>query len=206
MYSIILSDPPWPYKDKACAGKRGASFKYPCMSMDELTGMRGYIDEIVEPDSVLFMWSTAPMIGESIHLMNAWGYTFKTFAFVWIKTNKNGINHCLDTGQPVMLATYITAQGDMFTYGDFMGMGHYTRSNAEFVILGIRGKGLKRGDLSVHQVVISPIREHSRKPDEVKERIKLLYGEQKRIELFSREPFSGFDQHGNETDKFKSSV
>lgn len=206
MYTVLLCDAPWSYADKARAGERGAEYKYPCMSMDDLGRMRGYIDEIVAPDSVLFMWATAPMLPNAFILMDWWGYKYKTIAFTWIKTNKNGINHCMDIGNPLMLATYITAHGDMFTYGDFMGMGHHTRSNAEFVLLGIRGKGLKRVDASVRSTVISPIREHSRKPDEVKERIKLLYGEQRRLELFSREPFPGFNQHGNETGKFKSSA
>lgn len=84
----------------------------------------------------------------------------------------------------------------------FWGLGNYTRSNSEICLMGVRGKGLKRVSSSVHSVVLSKIREHSRKPDEVRERIVELFGDVSRIELFARERFEGWDCWGNETDKF----
>ena len=81
-------------------------------------------------------------------------------------------------------------------------MGNYTRSNPEYVLLGVRGMGLKRLSASVHSVIESEIREHSRKPDEVRLRIDKLYGDVPRIELFDRQHTPGWDVHGLETDKF----
>ncbi len=197
MYSLIYLDPPWKYTDKAQAGNRGAEFKYPCMSIIELQNMVSYIDEISEPNSVMYMWTTGPMMLTSCLLMESWGFQYKTVAFTWIKTNKNGINLTTNKGNPLMLATYIEPSEDIATTGDFLGMGNHTRSNSEFVLLGVKGKGIKRINASVRSTVISPRREHSRKPDEVRQRLEQLYGPVPRIELFAREKFEGWDAVGD---------
>jgi site-specific DNA-methyltransferase (adenine-specific) len=51
-------------------------------------------------------------------------------------------------------------------------------------------------------VILSPLREHSRKPDEIRERIVELLGDIPRIELFARQTVRGWDCWGNETHKF----
>lgn len=66
-------------------------------------------------------------------------------------------------------------------------MGYYTRANTEICLLATKGKPLSRLSKSVHQVVISKVREHSRKPDEVRNRIVDLFGDIPRIELFARQ-------------------
>ena len=86
----------------------------------------------------------------------------------------------------------------------FLGMGYYTRANAEYCLLATKGRVLERKSHSVSSVIISHIREHSRKPDEVRERIVELFGDIPRIELFARESMSGWDCWGNETEKFKN--
>jgi N6-adenosine-specific RNA methylase IME4 len=204
-YKLILCDPPWSYNDKAIAGNRGAEFKYPCMSIKELADMKDYIDEIAAIDSVLFMWTTAPMLPNAIVLMAEWGYKFKTVAFTWVKTNKNPFSSDTTPNNHLTRNYYLqhtSVEGDEITHGDFMGMGNHTRSNAEFVLLGIRGKGVRRANASIRSTVISPIREHSRKPDEVRKRLEILYGDVTRIELFARERFPNWDSHGNEVGKF----
>jgi len=168
------------YKDKATSGKRGAEFHYPCMSVDELCDMRGYLDSIAEDNAVLYLWTTSPMLDTALTVMKAWGFKFKIIVFTWIKRTKNNKL--------------------------FWGMGSVaTRANPEFVLLGVKGKGIKRVSASVHSVVEAPLREHSRKPDEVRDRIDQLYGpEHKKIELFAREQFIGWDSFGLEVDKFNN--
>ena len=51
---------------------------------------------------------------------------------------------------------------------------------------------------AVHQVVISPVECHSKKPEEVKKRIVELLGDIPRIELFAREKCAGWDCWGDE--------
>ena len=56
----------------------------------------------------------------------------------------------------------------------------------------------KRKFASVHQLIVSPLEEHSRKPDEVREWILALLGDEPRIELFARQITPGWDVWGNE--------
>ena len=81
----------------------------------------------------------------------------------------------------------------------FMGQGRWTRANPEICILATKGNP-KRISAGVRQLVTSPIREHSRKPDEVKDRILALVGDLPRIELFARQKTEGWDVWGNEVE------
>jgi N6-adenosine-specific RNA methylase IME4 len=83
-----------------------------------------------------------------------------------------------------------------------MGLGYHTRSGTEQCWLAIRGHGYKRQAMDVEQAVFAPVREHSRKPDEVIERIERLVGDVPRIELFAREQRPGWTAWGNEITKF----
>jgi N6-adenosine-specific RNA methylase IME4 len=171
-YQIIYADPPWTYKVWSVNGsKRSASQHYPTMSKEELQNLP--IQKILSKNSVLLMWVTAPCLEEGLELIKKWGFIYKTIGFVWIKKNR---------------------KSDSL----FWGMGYYTRSNAELCLLATRGKPLKRISRAVHQVVESPVREHSRKPDEVRSRISELFGNLPRIELFARQKTQGWDAWGNE--------
>lgn len=134
------------------------------------------IDQISDENCALFLWVTYPILPNCIETLKKWGFRYVTVAFTWIKTNKNN-------GQP------------------FVGLGNWTRANAEICLLGIRGK-LQRKSKKVRQVILSPLREHSRKPDEIRDRIVELLGDLPRIELFARQTFKGWDCWGNETKKF----
>ena len=79
----------------------------------------------------------------------------------------------------------------------FWGMGRWTRANAELCLIATKGKP-KRQSAKVHSVVISKIREHSRKPDEVRDKIVELCGNLPKIELFARQQVEGWDCWGNE--------
>ncbi len=85
-----------------------------------------------------------------------------------------------------------------------MGLGYYTRANAEFCLLATRGKILERKSHSVSSVIVSHIEEHSKKPNETRERIVTLFGDVPRIELFSRQTVDGWDCWGNEVNKFNA--
>ncbi len=171
-YSVIYADPPWSFKTYSEKGKgRSAERHYPTMRKEDIQKLP--IKNISAKDSVLFLWVTAPCLIEGIELVSAWGFTYKTVAFTWVKQNKK------DNGL-------------------FTGMGYYTRSNAEYCLLATRGKVLERQSHGVHSVVLSHIERHSKKPDEVRERIVRLFGDKPRIELFAREYADGWDCWGNE--------
>jgi N6-adenosine-specific RNA methylase IME4 len=168
-YNIIYADPAWEYKDKASAGKRGACFKYPVMNIEQIKELK--ISEIADKDCVLFLWITMPKLNEVFDVIKSWGFEYKTCAFCWIKQSKHG--------------------------KEFIGMGRWTRANAELCLLATKGKP-QRINAGIRQLIQSPIREHSRKPDEVRNLIIKLCGNLPRIELFAREKKDGWDCFGNE--------
>lgn len=172
-YQIIYADPPWQYKVYSKKGQgRTAESHYPTMSIDDICKMP--IKELADEDCVLFMWMTFPTLKEGFRVIEEWGFKFKTVAFVWIKQNKK-------------------------TPSLFWGLGFWTRANAEICIIATKGNP-KRKSAKVHQVIISPIEEHSKKPNEARERIVELMGDIPKIELFARQKCEGWDSWGNEID------
>jgi N6-adenosine-specific RNA methylase IME4 len=169
-YNIIYADPPWSYKDKALSGNRGAGCKYPTQSADWINSLP--VKDIADKDCILFLWVTMPKLNECFDLIKEWGFEYKTCAFTWVKRNK--------------IAT---------TW--FMGMGRWTRANAEICLLATKGNP-KRINAGVHSVIDTPIEKHSKKPDITKQRIIELVGDLPRIELFARQKSEGWDVWGNE--------
>ena len=169
-YNIIYADPPWSYKDKCHSGKRGVEYKYECMNIENIKKIP--IEKISEDNCILFLWVTWPMIAEGLDVIKAWGFTYKTIGFVWIKLNK--------------IAQTL-----------FWGMGNWTRSNSEICLIGIKGKP-QRTDKGVHSIIMSVIEKHSKKPDIIREKIIKLCGDRPRIELFARQATPGWDVWGNE--------
>ena len=81
----------------------------------------------------------------------------------------------------------------------FWGLGHWTRANAELCLLATKGSP-KRQSARVHQIVMTPVEAHSKKPDVVRDKIVALAGDVPRIELFARQATPGWDVWGNEVD------
>jgi N6-adenosine-specific RNA methylase IME4 len=88
-FRVLYADPPWSYNDKADDGaiqSGGAEMHYPSMSMAELCAMP--IAPICEPNAVLFLWVTSPLLFECAPVIKAWGFTYKA-SFVWDKVKHN---------------------------------------------------------------------------------------------------------------------
>ena len=170
-YNIILADPPWSYRvwNKPDEGRTAASH-YNTMSIADIRALP--VGRLAAKDCTLFLWVTFPTLREALTVLDAWGFTYKTVAFVWVKLNRKS---------PTL----------------FWGLGHWTRANAEICLLATRGHP-KRVSPAIHQVIVSPVEEHSKKPDEVRERIVQLMGDLPRIELFARQSTPGWDVWGDE--------
>jgi len=165
--------PSWQYKVWNKKGQKGtAENHYKTMDLDSICNLP--VSSIAAPNCTLFMWVTFPLLQDAFKVIEAWSFQYKTIAFVWIKKNKKS---------PTL----------------FWGMGHWTRSNGEICILATKGKP-KRISAKVHQVIESPIEEHSKKPDEARNRIVQLMGDLPRIELFARQKSPGWDAWGDEVD------
>ena len=169
-YKIIYADPPWNYKDKALAGNRGAGCKYSTQSQEWLNALP--VQNIADKNCILFLWVTMPKLNECFELIRQWSFEYKTCAFTWVKKNK---------------------KSDSW----FIGMGRWTRANAEICLLATKGKP-KRISASVRSVIDTHIETHSKKPDCVRDRIVELVGDIPRIELFARNKYKGWDSWGNE--------
>ena len=81
----------------------------------------------------------------------------------------------------------------------FYGLGFWTRANAEVCLLATKGHP-KRQAADIHQLIISPIEAHSKKPDETRDKIVSLMGDRPRVELFARQAPPGWDVWGNEVE------
>lgn len=167
-YHIIYADPPWKYHRNK--GQGMAENHYRTMGVEEICSLP--VGEMTEKDAALFLWVTFPQLPEAFRVIKAWGFTYKTAAFVWVKQNKTG-------------------------KGFFFGLGHWTRSNAEICLLAVKGHP-KRISNKVFQLIVSPLECHSKKPEEARRRIVELLGDLPRIELFARQESPGWDIWGNE--------
>ncbi len=110
-YSIIYADPPWRYDNSRLRGS--AELHYPTMDISAIHRLP--VADIAAKDSALFLWATFPMLPEAMSVISAWGFTYKSVAFVWLKQNK-------------VARTW------------FYGAGFWTRGNAEVCLLATRGK------------------------------------------------------------------
>lgn len=145
-YGIIYADPPWAYRNKSSRG--AADNHYPTMKLKDICALP--VQDLAKDNCVLFMWATYPAIKEALQVIEAWGFTYKTIGFQWVKLNKNGV-------------------------GYFFGLGNWTRSNSEICLLAIKGKP-KRKSASVSQLIISPVERHSKKPAITRDKIVELMG------------------------------
>lgn len=152
------------------SGWKNAARHYQCQPIDWIQKLP--VAEIAADSCALFLWATFPMLPQCLETITRWGFRYATNAFTWVKRNKKSDSY-------------------------FFGCGNYTRANAEVCLLGIKGT-MVRQDRSVPQIIDARIMEHSRKPDEVHDRIVRLFGDLPRIELFARRRTEGWDAWGNE--------
>jgi N6-adenosine-specific RNA methylase IME4 len=128
------------------------------------------------------MWACWPTVMQAFRIIDAWGFTFKTCGFCWVKGNATQIEMFDEDLTPDML------------------LGYWTRSNSEICLLATRGNP-KRQAADVRQAIVSPRRQHSRKPDEVHGRIERLVAGPY-LELFARQSRPGWTTWGNQSTKF----
>lgn len=81
LYPVIYADPPWRY-EHSVSDSREIENQYPTMSLPEICGLP--VSSIATPDAVLFLWTTSPKLAESIQVIEAWGFIYRT-CIVWDK-------------------------------------------------------------------------------------------------------------------------
>lgn len=180
-YQIIYADPPWSYYNDSTANQDCTTIKgmrrppYPVMSSKEIKALP--IKEIADDNALLFIWTTDYHLAKCIEVITAWGFQYKTVGFVWAKKNKKGEQVCF--------------------------MGAYTmKSGVELCLLATRGKDAHKlvKKHNIRAYIESPRLEHSKKPDQIRERIVELVGDLSKVELFARKKTDSWDVWGNEVE------
>jgi N6-adenosine-specific RNA methylase IME4 len=178
----ILTDVPWRFKCfTAAVGSRDPRRHFRTMSLAEIRALP--LRDLAAPDCHLFFWSTGPFLKRAFDVIEAWGFRYSGIAFTWVKLKKT----CL----------LLTGESDFHC-----GLGYTTRKNTEICLLARRGSP-RRLSRNVRELIIAPRREHSRKPDEVRERIE-QYCAGPYVELFARKSIKGWSAWGDEATKFDS--
>lgn len=175
-YPVITLDPPWPY-DRT-SGQGVANKQYSLMTWDDLYALGPLIKAVADEDCAIFMWTTAPLLTETVDMVRAWRLRYVTKAFSWVKTYRDG--------------------------GIFFGIGSYTASNTEDVWLLSNGTPQRRAKdvsqvLPTYEGIIAPMGRHSKKPEEMQDRVERLF-EGPYLEIFSRRRRPGWTCLGNELD------
>lgn len=175
-YNIIYADPPWQFGSKAYQDKNRKMLKleetqYNTMTIDELKQLP--IKKISDENCVCIMWCVDSFLKEGIELLESWGFKYKTIAFNWIKHYESG-EVCVN-------------------------FAPYTLKSWEICILGLKGSIGKIKEVNNVQGLLNEVRtKHSKKPDEARKRIDIIFGNKPRIELFARQYADGWDCWGNE--------
>lgn len=186
-YGMIYLDPAWKFKTYAPVqegqkGRRDAERYYPTMSLDEMKALP--VKRIAARNCVMVMWATWPFLLQALELMKAYGFTYKSSFKVWTKTKRS------------FSATkvFIESPTDFHT-----GTGYTSRKNTEFCLLGTRGTP-KRLVRDVRELIVAPVREHSRKPEIYDDLERYCAGP--RLEMNARTVRAGWDQWGNQVEMF----
>lgn len=175
VYDIILADPPWTWYGWSEKGveQRSPQSHYSVMNSNQICSLP--INDLAKKNSVLFMWAVWSNLPEALKTITAWGFEYKTIAWVWLKMTN-------DMSRPTI------------------GLGHYTRVNSEPCLLASKGKSIPVAVRNELASILSPRRKHSQKPDEQYEKIERLYPNKRYLELFARQKRFGWDSWGNEID------
>jgi len=169
-YQIIYADPPWRYggRSKNDPKRKPLEDFYPTMGLENIKNLN--IESITDENCLLFLWVVNPYLKQCIEVGENWGFKYITIAFVW--------------------------------HTKMALLGNYTMAGCELCLLfkkgkipegKIRGKGKGIKQFYEERKIIA-----SKKPNEIRNRIKLLFPKSKRIELFAREKTEGWDIWGNE--------
>lgn len=142
-FKTILADPPWQFKNRT--GKVAPEHKrlnrYGTLDLETIAKLP--VSEISADTSHLYLWVPNALLKEGLHVMESWGFQYKT-NIIWHKVRKDGGS-------------------------DGRGVGFYFRNVTEVVLFGVRGKNARTLSPGRSQVnlVSTRKREHSRKPDEL---------------------------------------
>ena len=171
-YKIIYADPPWEYKSSDCIAKKS------CLSKEHK-----------EHYSYMSWENLLKLSIKDICDKNC-------LLFMWTTSPK--LNEAIPLGE---------AWGFKYSTVAFvwdkkrLNPSYYTMSQIEICLVFRRGNIPKpRGLRNIRQFLSEERTIHSKKPDEIRNRITQMFPIQNKIELFARQKTEGWDVWGNEVD------
>jgi N6-adenosine-specific RNA methylase IME4 len=173
-YDIVYMDPPWAYGSRFYHSPGNIStIEEKHYSTLTIPELKQIdLNSMLNRDALVYMWVTSAFLEASMDLARHWGLRYSSVAFVWQK------------GKRIL-------------------PGYYTLGSTEQCLVFRKGKiPQPRGSKNERQFLQENIREHSRKPDEIRDRITRMHPTQSKLEMFARTSAEGWDVWGNETHKF----
>ncbi|GHC22431.1 DNA methyltransferase [Gemmobacter nanjingensis] len=171
-FGLIMADPPWSYDMRSEKGYAKSPEAH-YRTMDLAAIKALPVELLAAPDCLLWLWALGPQLPQAMEVITAWGFTFKTGGH-WAKVGTSGKQH--------------------------FGTGYILRNAGEPFLIATRGA--PKTTRAIRSVIIAPVREHSRKPDEAFDAASRLMPGVQRLELFSRQNRPGWISWGDETGKF----
>ncbi|KAF9563726.1 MT-A70-domain-containing protein [Agrocybe pediades] len=157
-FHVIMADPPWDIH---------MSLPYGTMNDDE---MRKMPIPMLQDEGFLFLWVTGRAMEVGRECMRVWGYT-RIDEVVWVKTNQ--LQRVIRTGRT----------------------GHWLNHTKEHMLVGVKTNLDANGQLKFPSwanrgldtdVIVSEVRETSRKPEEVYGLIERVCPGGRKVEIFGR--------------------
>ena len=176
-FSTLMLDPPWRFINRTgkVAPEHRRLARYETLSLAELGQLP--VGDLAKPESHIYLWCPNALLADGLHLLEAWGFTYKT-NLIWYKVRKDG-------------------------GPDGRGVGFYFRNVTEMVLFGIRGKmrtlapGRRQTNIIIHRK-----REHSWKPPTLHKIIEAC-SPGPHLELFARERREGWYVWGDQVDTYE---
>jgi len=174
LYKTILADPPWSYQQKLGRGKKEGDttrggVPYSTMTLEQIASLP--IQTLADDHCMLFLWTTNSHIHEALHVMEKWGFEYKT-TITWVK-NQIGLGY------------WFRGQTEHLLFG--------VRGNPRSKLKGPHGATGK----ALSTVIFAKREGHSKKPSIVYKMIEDI-SEEPRLELFARARRFGWQVWGNE--------
>jgi N6-adenosine-specific RNA methylase IME4 len=171
-YDLIMADPPWQFELYSSKG-----FEKSAQAQYQTMGLAEIkclpVADLARRDCLLWLWATFPMLPQALGVLEAWGFRYVTGG-AWAKRTVH----------------------DKAAFGT----GYVLRSSCEPFLIGKIGD--PKTTRTVRNIVMGPLREHSRKPDEAYSAAEELMPGAARADLFARQRRAGWDGWGNEADLF----
>lgn len=183
---LLYLDPPWRFavRSRKTGLGRAPDRHYETMTTREIC--RIPMAEYMAKDSLAVIWGYDPMLPDAFKVAEAFGFDkYVTVLFRWIKTT-DGQYRLFEDSERLNF-----------------GLGYHTRGGGcEEALLFKRGRGLPVLRHDIRKEFFAPVRQHSRKPDEVAQWLVDLYGDVPRTEMFARTTRPGWVSMGHQVDKF----